>query len=59
MTTRNELGRDIRKLTDTELVDYVTMQSGVTPLENEMARRLENFVAVFGDLNEGGLDAWR
>lgn len=44
---------DIARMTDKELVEYTTEQQNVTPLENELAHRLENYVAIYGDERAG------
>mgnify|MGYP003563715150 FL=1 len=41
-------------MTDTQLLEYATQRDQVTPLENELAQRLEVYVTIFGDVNEVG-----
>jgi len=45
---------DVGALTDEQLVEYVTGLDEVTPVENELAHRLEIYVALFGDVNVPG-----
>jgi len=45
---------DISSMTDTQLLEYATQRDQVTPLENELAQRLEVYVTIFGDVNEVG-----
>jgi len=45
-----EAQEDVTQMTDTQLVEYTTEQEEVTPLENELAHRLEIYVATYGDL---------
>jgi len=48
---------DLHKMTDEQLVEHTTEKETVTPLENELARRLETYVEIFGDL-QGGCEPW-
>lgn len=40
---------DIRSMSDKELVEHVTRQESVTPLENELKHRLEHYVEIYGE----------
>jgi len=48
--------QDMTSMTDTQLIEHATAREEVTPLENELAHRLEIFVATFGDLQVEGFD---
>lgn len=43
----------ITGMTDSDLIEHVTRQAEVSPLENELVHRLEIYVATFGDLQLG------
>lgn len=45
-----ETQEDITQMTDTQLVEYTAEQDEVTPLENELAHRLEIYIATYGDM---------
>jgi hypothetical protein len=36
-------------MSDKELVEHVTRQEDVTPLENELKHRLEHYVEIYGE----------
>lgn len=40
---------DIRTMSDKKLIEHVTGQETVTPLENELKHRLEHYVEVYGE----------
>lgn len=45
---------DIRTMDDMQLLEHITGLDEVTPLENELVRRLEIYVEVYGDFGGTG-----
>ena len=41
--------KDLTELTNEEIYEYGTMLEAVTPLENELLRRLEYYIQTYGD----------
>ncbi len=41
--------KDLTELTNEEIYEHGTMLETVTPLENELLRRLEYYVQTYGD----------
>ena len=43
------VGKDLTEYTNEEIYEYGTMLEVVTPLENELLRRLEYYIQQYGD----------
>lgn len=43
------IGKDLTELTNEEIYEHGTMLEVVTPLENELLRRLEYYIQQYGD----------
>ena len=41
--------KDLTELTNEEIYEHGTMLEAVTPLENELLRRLEYYIQTYGD----------
>jgi hypothetical protein len=45
-------------LSDTRLIENISKMEGLTPLENELVRRLEMYVEVYGDFSDRETYPW-
>jgi len=45
----NKKEKDLTELTNEEIYEHGTMLETVTPLENELLRRLEYYIQTYGD----------
>ena len=49
MSEENRETKDLTELTNEEIYEHGTMLETVTPLENELLRRLEYYIQTYGD----------
>ena len=49
MQAEKQPTKDLTELTNEEIYEHGTMLETVTPLENELLRRLEYYIQTYGD----------
>ena len=49
MHDKKQPKKDLTELTNEEIYEHGTMLETVTPLENELLRRLEYYIQTYGD----------